>query len=117
AGLTAHERYTHHDRATFDAALDAAHTLAEEQFQPHAAALDASEPTFDGQRVHLMPVVKQALDAYIDGGFLSAAFSLDNGGMQLPYTVAAAVQAIFTAANAGTSGYPFLTAAAANLLS
>ncbi|MDP9141603.1 MAG: acyl-CoA dehydrogenase family protein, partial [Pseudomonadota bacterium] len=117
AALTAHERFAHHDRATFDAVLDAAHTLAEGRFQPHAAALDDNEPTFDGQRVHLMPEVKQALDAYIDGGFLSAAFSLDNGGMQLPYIVASAVQAIFTAANVGTSGYPFLTAAAANLLS
>ncbi len=115
--LTAHERFAHHDRATFDAVIDAAQTLAEEQFQPHAAALDANEPTFDGERVHLMPEVKQALDAYIEGGFLSAAFSIDNGGMQLPYSVTAAVQAIFTAANVGTSGYPFLTAAAANLLS
>ncbi len=114
--LTAAPRYAHHDRATFDAVIDAAHTLAEAQFQPHAAKLDAIEPEFDGERVRLIPEVKAALDAYIDGGFLSAAFDLEHGGMQLPYTVTSAVQGIFTAANAGTCGYPFLTAAAANLL-
>ncbi|MFP5307177.1 MAG: acyl-CoA dehydrogenase [Gammaproteobacteria bacterium] len=114
--LTRHPRYAQHDRTTFDGVLDAAHTLAEEQFQPHAAKLDANEPSFDGERVHLIPEVKAALQAYIDGGFLSAAFDADCGGLQLPYSIASAAQGIFLAANAGTAGYPFLTSAAANLL-
>ncbi|MDD3763816.1 MAG: acyl-CoA dehydrogenase [Nevskiales bacterium] len=114
--LTAHPRYAHHDRATFDAVIEAACRLAEEKFQPHAARLDANEPTFDGERVHLIPEVKQALDAYIEGGFLAASFDAELGGMQLPYVVAAAVLGVFTAANVGTAGYVFLTAAAANLL-
>ena len=105
-----------HDRATFDEVIGAATRLAEDKFLPHAAALDAQEPTFDGERVHLLPEVKQALDAYIEGGFLSAAFDAEHGGLQLPYTIAQACAALFLAANPGTSGYPFLTAAAANLL-
>ena len=115
-GLTQAPRYSMHDRATFDSVIDAAHTLAEEKFQPHAARLDANEPHFDGERVHLIPEVQEALDAYIDGGFLSAAFDVEHGGLQLPYTIAQAVSALFLAANAGTAGYAFLTAAAANLL-
>ncbi|MFA5941771.1 MAG: acyl-CoA dehydrogenase [Sinimarinibacterium sp.] len=114
--LTTLPRYAHLDRTTIDGVLDAAHTLAEEQFQPHAAKLDANEPHFDGERVHLIPEVKAALDAYIEGGFLSAAFDTELGGLQLPYTVVSAMQGLFVAANAGTAGYPFLTAAAANLL-
>ncbi|TJY63117.1 acyl-CoA dehydrogenase [Sinimarinibacterium sp. CAU 1509] len=116
AALCAYPRFAHHDRETFDAVIEAAHTLAVEQFLPHAAKLDANEPTFDGERVHLIPEVKQALDAYIDAGFLSAAFDTEVGGMQLPYTVSSAALGIFNAANVGTAGYPFLTAAAANLL-
>lgn len=114
--LTQHERYAAHDRGTFDAIMDAAHTLAEQQFYPHAAKLDAEPPSFDGSRVHIIPEVKAALDAYVAGGFMGVAFDADLGGLQLPYTVFCAAQGMFTAANASTTAYPFLTIAAANLL-
>ncbi len=116
AQLTQAPRFAMHDRATFDSVIDAAQALAQDKFAAHAAKLDANEPHFDGERVHLIPEVKEALDAYIDGGFLSAAFAIEHGGLQLPYSVAQAVSALFLAANPGTAGYPFLTAAAANLL-
>lgn len=115
-GLCRRPRFERHDRETFDAVIDAAYKLAEERFAAHAAKLDANEPEFDGERVHLIPEVKEALDAYIEGGFLAAAFAEEDGGLQLPYTVSQAVAALFSAANIGTAGYPFLTAAAANLL-
>lgn len=114
--LNRHHRYSGQDRATYDEVIDAATVLAEEQFLPHAAKLDANEPHFDGERVHLIPEVKAALDAYIEGGFLGTAFDTEYGGLQLPYTIFQAVSALFTAANIGTSGYLFLTGAAANLL-
>ena len=109
-------RYAMHDRASFAAVIDAAHRLAVEQFLPHAAKADAQEPQFDGRTVSLIPEVKTALAAYIDGGFLSAAFDVELGGLQLPYTIASALNGLFVGANCGTAGYPFLTAAAANLL-
>ncbi|MFA5937847.1 MAG: acyl-CoA dehydrogenase [Sinimarinibacterium sp.] len=114
--LTAHPRYAHCDRTSLDAAVDAAYALATREFLPHAAALDAQEPHFDGQRVHIIGQVKQALDSYIEAGFLTADFDLDVGGMQLPNAVALAAQGIFNAANVGTSAYVFLTSAAARLL-
>src|SRR3546814_18086488 len=58
----------------------------------------------------------KALAALIDGGFLAASFPESEGGLQLPYTLTSATMAWFTAANAGTTGYAFLTTAAANLL-
>jgi butyryl-CoA dehydrogenase len=114
--LCRHERFAGHDRGTFDQVIEAATRLAQEQFLPHAAKADANEPHFDGSRVHMIPEVKQAIDAYIAGGFLSAAFPQEDGGLGLPYTIAAAANAQFSAANVGTAGYSFLTAAAANLL-
>lgn len=116
ASLCGYEHFSMHDRGTFDQVIEAAHTLAEQKFLPHAAKADAHEPTFDGQRVHMIPEVGEALRAYVDGGFLSAGFGAEHGGLQLPYTIAAACNALFIAANCGTAGYPFLTAAAANLL-
>jgi alkylation response protein AidB-like acyl-CoA dehydrogenase len=109
-------RYAQQDRSTFDSVIEAAHALAEKKFLPFAAKLDANEPHFDGQRVHLIPEVKDALAAYIEGGFLSAAFEADVGGLQLPYVVAQAVAALFASANGPAVGYVMLTAAAANLL-
>src|SRR3546814_5538165 len=105
-----------HGRASFDGVLDAAQKIAEERFLPHAAQRDANEPQFENGRVRLIPEVKKALAALIDGGFLAASFPESEGGLQLPYTLTSAAMAWFTAANAGTTGYAFLTTAAANLL-
>jgi butyryl-CoA dehydrogenase len=64
----------------------------------------------------MIPEVREALDAFIAGGFLSAPFPVEEGGLGLPYTVSVACNAQFIGANCGTAAYPFLTAAAANLL-
>lgn len=114
--LCNHERWSALDRATFDAVLDTAQGLAEDKFAPHAHELDENEPTFDGEKVHIIPAVKEALDAYVEAGFMAAPFEEDLGGMQLPYTVAQASAALFHAANVSTAAYTFLTLAAANLL-
>ena len=108
--------YRQHDRDTCDAILDAAATLAEDQFQPHAALADAHEPHFDGTRVHQPKEVKQALDAYIAGGFMGASFDAADGGLQLPSMVVSGIGVWFSAANVGTAGYPFLAIGAAHLI-
>lgn len=116
AAVLKHPRYAMHDGDTCEAILDAAHTLATDAFLPHAAISDSQEPHFDGTRVHLPKEVKPAIDAFIAGGFLKAAFDEDVGGLQLPQMVYSSMAALFTAANIGTMGYLFLTVAAANLL-
>ncbi|KAB1914102.1 acyl-CoA dehydrogenase [Micromonospora sp. AMSO31t] len=114
--LTERARYAEHSRETFDAVLDLAAQVAAEQFAPHNRAADASEPTFDGQRVRTIPQVKAALDAYARTGLLAATMDESVGGMQLPHAVAAACSAWFQAANVATAAYPFLTLGNANLL-
>ncbi len=114
--LTRCARYAGQDRAIFDATLDAAEAIATEKFATHAAKADAEEPTFDGQRVHLIPEMKDALDAYIEAGFMGASFDSAVGGMQLPWTIAQCCALYFNAANISTTAYPFITIAAANLL-
>ena len=114
--LTGHPRFADHDRTSFDAVIDAAQTLAQEKFATHAAKLDENEPTFDGERVHIIAEVKEALQAYIEGGFIGAAMDEEFGGMQLPWTVAQVCAGYFSAANISTTAYPFLTVAACNML-
>jgi alkylation response protein AidB-like acyl-CoA dehydrogenase len=114
--LATTERYAGQDRDLYDATIDAAERLATDKFATHAAELDEQEPTFDGERVHLIPAVKEALDAYVEAGFMGASLDADIGGMQLPWTIAQACAAYFYAANVATTAYPFITIAAANLM-
>jgi len=109
-------RFAQHSRETMRAAVDTALAIAEAKFAPHNRKADEHEPRFDGKRVHLIPEVKEALDAYVAAGFLSATEDYEKGGMQLPSTVAGACQAIFAAANVGTTAYVSLTIANAALL-
>ena len=109
-------RFAQHSRETMLAAIDTALAIAEGKFAPHNRKADEHEPTFDGHRVHLIPEVKEALEAYIEAGFLSAGEDYEKGGMQLPATVARACQAIFAAANVGTTAYVSLTIGNAALL-
>lgn len=114
--LTQFERYSEHDRSTFDAILNTANHVATEYFAPHNAKADQQEPIFDGQKVTTIPEVKEAWKHFVQTGLLSASHDYDNGGMQLPTLINMACNAYFMSANPSTVAYPFLTAAAANLI-
>lgn len=114
--LTSRPRFADHDRATFDAVLELSEAIATRHFATHNKKSDAQEPTFDGERVHIIPEVGQALKIFTDAGLIGAAMDYEIGGMQLPAVVAGACTAWFQAANVGTAAYPFLTVGNANLL-
>jgi alkylation response protein AidB-like acyl-CoA dehydrogenase len=114
--LTGRDRYSGHSRYTFDAVLELAQSIATEHFAPHNKANDASEPTFDGGRVGVVPEVGTALRVFGTTGLLASHMDEAIGGGQLPRVVAFAMFAWFQAANIATAAYPFLTMANANLL-
>ncbi len=114
--LTKRERYAEHSRETFDAMLELSERIATEHFAPHNKLNDTNEPTFDGERVQIIPEVSAALKAFNDAGLLFGAVDAELGGMQLPVVVTQACLAWFQAANPGTASYPLLTGGAANLL-
>ncbi len=114
--LTSRARYADHSRETFDAALDTCERMATELFEPHYKKSDQNEPHFDGEQVHIIPEVKQALTAFCEAGLMAAGQDYDLGGMQLPAVVNSACFAWFKGANVATAGYPFLTIGNANLL-
>jgi butyryl-CoA dehydrogenase len=114
--LTERPRFADHSRETFLAALDTAEAIAAEKFATHTRKIDEHEPQFDGQRVSMIPEVKEALKAFIDAGFMAAAHDYDLGGMQLPVTMTQACFSLFKGANVSTSGYPFLTIGNANVI-
>ncbi|MAC14222.1 MAG: acyl-CoA dehydrogenase [Alcanivorax sp.] len=109
-------RFAEHSRETIEAALDTAEKLAREKFANHNSLADKDEPTFVDGKVVMRPEVKTAFDAYINAGFLSSRASFEEGGMQLPEIAAAACKGMFTCVNPSSTGYAFLTAAAANVI-
>jgi alkylation response protein AidB-like acyl-CoA dehydrogenase len=109
-------RFADHSRETFDGALDTAERIAAEHFLPHRRKSDVQEPEFDGERVHLIPEVQTAWNAFAEAGLLAAEQDYEFGGMQLPAVVDKACFAYVLAANVGSAGYPMLTAGNANLL-
>jgi alkylation response protein AidB-like acyl-CoA dehydrogenase len=114
--LTARERFAEHSRETFDAFLDLCAQIAERDFAPHNRRNDLEEPSFDGERVHVIPEVAAALRTFNQAGLTAATMDEQYGGSQLPIVVARACFLWFQAANIGTSSYPMLTMANAHLL-
>ena len=114
--LTKQPFYQEHDRTTFDAVINTSHRIALDYFAPHNSKADEHEPQFDGENVSTIPEVKEAWKHFASAGLLNSRQSYEAGGMQLPAIVHFACFGLFTAANPSTSGYPFLTSAAANVI-
>ena len=114
--LCAYPRFTEHTRETFDSALDLAHQIALDKFLPHNRASDLDEPRMVDGKVVLIPAIGEAVAAYNDAGFCAALADAEDGGMQLPFVITQACDAMFSAANPGTIAYPALARGAANLL-
>jgi len=116
AALTQRARFAEHSQETFNAAIDTAAQIATDLFAPHNAKLDSQEPEFDGKKVSIIPEVKIAFDALAQAGFIAGRQDYELDGMQLPEVIMAVCMGYFTSANPSTSGYSFLTSAAANLI-
>ena len=110
------ERYADHNRETIDAAIDVAQAIAEKYFLPYRQKVDTNQPTFDGEKVQMIPEIKIALDAVVESGLTSPGADYEVGGMQLPALAAAVTGAYLNAAASTTMGYIGLTNANANLM-
>lgn len=108
--LTARAHYGDHSRETFDALLDLAEKIAENEFLPSFKPGDRDEPELkpDGT-VTVNPLIKRAVQAYLDAGFQLSSFPADQGGMQMPHLVASAAKVFFQAANVAAGAYPMLS--------
>ncbi|GAA2841206.1 butyryl-CoA dehydrogenase [Leucobacter komagatae] len=114
--LSGYERFSEHNRETFEGLIDLAREVAEEYFAPHNRKGDLQEPRLVDDKVELIPEVKKALTAFAEAGFLGATMDAEYGGFQVPTVVYRAAFMWFQAANVGTVSYALLTTAAANLI-
>ncbi len=109
-------RFASHSRETFDAVIELAHRLAVDKFLSHNRKSDLNEPRMVDGKVELIPEIGEAVAAFNEAGFAAALADEARGGMQLPFLVTSACDALFSGANPSTVAYPLLARAAANLL-
>ena len=114
--VLANGHFEAHDRASLDATFDTAEQIAEDKYLTCAAKLDVNEPEFDGEKVRIIPEVKEALRAYAEAGFVAMAIDEADGGFQLPALAVQVINGMFTAANVGIADYSLLTNAVSSVL-
>ena len=114
--LTQYDYFNAHDRDTFGMVIDTAAEIAEKILKPAFVDADRHQPELINGEVKAHKGVREFYDAYAESGLLSAPFSFDYGGQQLPKTVATAAEFICGGANNAFVMYPDLTKGAANLI-
>ncbi len=113
--LCVRPRFADHSAGTFGAVLDTAEKIAKDKYAPFNRLVDLQEPQFDGEKVILPQATHDAWAAYAGSGMLAAAQDYEWGGMQLPYSVEASANAIFSMASVSIS-WAMLTVGNANLI-
>ncbi len=104
------------DREAVMGILDTADQIATDHFLPNGRVLDEQEPEFVDGRAVLPDVVKPAIDAFVEAGFIASGFEPEHGGMGLPELVHQAAGFVLGASNISLAGYGMLTIGAGRLI-
>ncbi len=114
--LTQHSYFQDYTPEMFDMVLDTMEDIAAKTLRPAFVEADKKEPELVNGKVSVHPKVGDYLKAMGEGGLISAPFSIEHGGQQLPMTVNAAGEFIRGAANNSIIMFTGLTAGAAHLI-
>lgn len=113
--LNQYEYFKAHDSETFGFILDAATDIAD-KMRPTFTDSDRKQPELIDGQVKVHQGVHEFVKTFREAGLLAAPFSAEWGGMQLPKTVAAAIEFIMGSAHNSFVMYTDLTKGAANLI-
>lgn len=115
AELIQHEYFKAHDPETFGFTLDLATDIAKQMALVYTDS-DRKQPELENGQVKVHPGVHDFIKTFSEAGLMSAPFSEEWGGMQLPKTIAAAAEFIMGSAHNSLVMYSDLTKGAANLI-
>lgn len=110
------DRFKEYDKESVDILLDSAKDWADKEFYPYYREMDEKPAYFDNGRVKSHPQIKTVLTQAGENGWIGPYFDYEDGGMQMPFTLANGVNHILEAANNNIPGYIGLTAGAAHLI-
>ena len=108
--------FARHNLTTYKLVLDEAVKLGDKLLHPVFEEMDRKPPELVNGEVVVHPLTGKILGEFGKNGWISASFAEEHGGEQLPFTVAAACNFIFAAANYSGSVYMGLSAGAVHLI-
>ncbi|OPY89149.1 MAG: Acyl-CoA dehydrogenase [Smithella sp. PtaU1.Bin162] len=108
--------YADHSEEMFNIILDAAMKMAKSTLKPCFVDMDKKPPEFVDGKIKVHPMVRTVLQQFGEGGWISAAASMEHGGQQLPQLINMVTNFIFSAANYSASIFPSLCTGAAHLI-
>lgn len=109
-------RFADYDQSTFDLLLDSIKDYADRELFPVFQEMDAQGAYYDDGKIIVHPAVGKLMQDAGSNGWIGMTFDYDQGGMQLPHTIANAMWHIIESANNHVPGYLGLTAGAADLI-
>ncbi len=115
--LLKYNRYQHIGSVEeIDLLVSSAKSIADKEMYPFFKAMDENPVFYKDGKIHSHPQLKNIFRAIADAGWFSATSPLENGGMQLPFTLYSAAHLIFEAANSSAQGYIGVSTGALELI-
>ena len=85
--------------------LQGAKDIADRELYPYFKDMDDHPVKHADGKIHSHPQLKKIFKTVADAGWFTALVSLEDGGMQMPYSIFSAAHMIFEAANSSAQGY------------
>ncbi|MGB4771959.1 MAG: acyl-CoA dehydrogenase [Chitinophagaceae bacterium] len=85
--------------------LQGAKDLADRELYPYFKEMDVHPVKHADGKIHSHPQLKKVFKSAADAGWFTALVNLEDGGMQMPYSIFSAAHMIFEAANSSAQGY------------
>jgi len=114
--LTKYEYYQDHSQEIFDMMLDSALQIGDQHMLPIHKEMDRNEPQLVDGKIRVHEKMRELMQIFGEGGWVSAMFDYEVGGQQVPILLNSATNFIFNAANYSASVFPFLGAGVAGLI-
>jgi butyryl-CoA dehydrogenase len=112
-----HPKYSHiGGKEEMELLLQTAKDIADKELFPYFKEMDDKPVVYEDGRVKTHPQLKNIFKAVADAGWFTAQVKLEEGGMQLPYSIFSVAHMIFEAANSSAQGYLGLTSGAMELI-
>ncbi|HLO81568.1 MAG TPA: acyl-CoA dehydrogenase [Chitinophagaceae bacterium] len=115
--LLTYPKYSHiGGREEMELLLQTAKDIADKEMFPFFKEMDEHPVVYKDGKIRSHPQLKNVFKAVADAGWFTAQVKLEEGGMQLPYSIFSVAHMIFEAANSSAQGYLGLTTGALELI-
>lgn len=108
--------FADYDRSSIDILIDSVKDYSDKELYPYFKEMDDKGAYFEDGKVHVHPQIGKIMKDSGANGWLGTTFDYEDGGMQMPHTVANSLWHIMESANNHVPGYLGLTSGSANLI-